>query len=201
MDELSARRREEEARVLRERPRVSGLLARIDAGEREAVEEMKSRLRVDCCVLASAGKEGLARAAWGWGLARIEDVERAEDYAEREDDAPAPERWRGLRVRVTHVAGSGLARPVQIAGRLVGVTERGLHVLTDELEEEHREGYGRSQAGSILRRMKAERLVAWASLLTVQPLPVREVFSMEANVREHEDAVVREQEAGDPPEL
>ncbi|MDP9485706.1 MAG: hypothetical protein M3Q49_07970 [Actinomycetota bacterium] len=198
MDELTERRMRayEETWRLRMHPRVAALTARIDSGEAQALDELERRLQEDYGYLVAQGKPELADACWGWGVARIEDVECAEEYAEREDDAPAPERWRGLRVRVTHVAGAGLTRPVQIAGRLAGVTERGLHVLTDELEEEQQEG----QAGSILRRVKAERLVTWGSLLTVQPLPVREVFSMEANVREHEDAVAYEQDAGDPPE-
>lgn len=192
---MRARRMEGQER----RQRIAALMARIDAGEVEALDELELRLQLDYGILVAEGKLELADAAWGWGLARIEDVERAGEYAERDDDAPAPERWLGLRVRVTHVAGAGLTRPVQVAGRLAGVTERGLHVLTDELEEE---GWrGSPEAKSIVRRVKAERLVAWGSLLTCQPLPVREVFAIEANVRAHEETVVDEAEAGDGPEV
>ncbi|MDP9485660.1 MAG: hypothetical protein M3Q49_07730 [Actinomycetota bacterium] len=197
MDELGERRLEE---LLRQRPRIASLMASVDAGELDALGQMEHRLQQVYRELVSQGKPELADAVRGWWVARIGDVDRAEEYALREDDAPAPERWTGLRVRVSHVAGAGMTRPVQIVGHLAGVTERGLHVLTDDLEEDHPDRYRLSQAGSILRRVKAERLVAWASLLTVQPLPVREVFSMEANVRAHEDAVVDEHEAGDPPE-
>ena len=196
MDELSKRRMEGQGR----RQRIAALMARIDAGELAALDELERRLREDYRVLVREGKPELADAAWGWGLARIEDVERAGEYAEREDDAEAPERWRGLRVRVTHVAGALHDRPVQIAGRLAGVTQRGLHVLTDELDEE--QVYrGDHDARTIVRRVKAERLVTWGSLLTCQPLPVREVFAIEANVRAHEEAVIDEEEAGDPPEV
>ncbi|MDP9438923.1 MAG: hypothetical protein M3P49_09280, partial [Actinomycetota bacterium] len=184
MDEL-IERRTEEMRV--RRPRIAALMARIDAGELDAIELLERRIRDDYGGLVREEKPELADAAWGWGLARIEDVERAGEYTEREDTgAEAPACWVGLRVRVTHLACAGLTRPVQVVGRLVRVTDRGLHVLTDELEEEGRRGS--PEAGSIVRRVKAERLIGWPALLTVQPLPVREVYAIEANVRAHEAA-------------
>lgn len=160
------------------RPRIAALMARIDAGE-PALEELEHRLRDDYRDLVE-GDEPLAGAVWGWGLARVAEVELAEEYAERESyHAKAPARWQGLRVRVTYVGAGGLKRPTETAGRLADVTDRGLLVHIDELAEE-RDVAAPADAGAIVRRVMAVRFVAFPALLSVQPLPVREVRTLEA---------------------
>lgn len=156
------------------RHRIATLMARVDAGEREAFGELEDRIREECRYLDSGGKRDLAEAVRGWLRSRVEELGEAEGYVARRDDlAEAPWRWVGLRVRVSYVASRGLAHPTEIVGRLAGVTERGLHVLIDELEEE-RDGSAGHLAGSIARRMTAERLIFWPALLFAQPLPVLE---------------------------
>ncbi len=161
-------------------PRIAALQARIDAGETEAIGALERRPRDDYRNLVEAGDEPLADAVWSWGMAHVADVERAEEHAERESQrAEAPACWAGLRVRVAYITAGGMARPSEIAGRLAGVTDRGIHVLIDELEEE-RDVARPADAGMIVRRVKAERFVSWSAVLSVQPLPVREVRTLEA---------------------
>lgn len=172
MEESGTRRLDVIGRL--DRPRIAALMGRVDAGEREALVMLEDRLRQECRYLDSEGKRDLADAARGWLEARFEDVERAEAYASREDaGAEAPARWTGLRMRVSYVASRGLAHPTEVVARLAGVNECGLHVLIDDLEEERNESAD-YLAGSIARRVRAERLICWPALLTVQPLPVLE---------------------------
>lgn len=191
----------------RQRPRIAALVARIDAGEREAFRQLEDRLSEDCRDLEREGKRDLVEAIWGWLRARIEELNEAEEYAALGYaalgytlDAEAPARWRGLRVRVSYVAGGGLARPTEVVGRLQRASERGIHVLIDELEEE-RDGVAQNLAGSIARRVKAERFVAWPAVLSVQPLPIREVYAVSKSVRPHEEAAAWERESGDGKEV
>ncbi len=169
MDELRERRmRDGQA----ERPRIASLITRVDAGELNAIWELERRLHEDYRELKFAGMPEIAEAVWDWGVARIKDVERAGEYAELEDDAEAPARWLGLRVRVSYIAQGGTVRPSQLVGRLIKVTDRGVLVHTDELEEE-RDAAAPNRAGTIARRVTSERFLSWSSLLTAQPLPVR----------------------------
>ncbi|MDP9439705.1 MAG: helix-turn-helix domain-containing protein [Actinomycetota bacterium] len=186
----------EELRRRRRRPRVAALTARVDAGEREALVELERRVFEDSQDLRCAGRPDLAAAARGWLRARIEDVERAREYAGRKTDAEAPARWEGLRVRISYLSPGGLDHLAELVGRLEKATERGLHVLIDELEEE-RDGTPAHFAGSIARRVKSERLLAWGALLSVQPLPIREVWAIEENACGDEEEVGRARESGD----
>ncbi|MDP9438407.1 MAG: hypothetical protein M3P49_06655 [Actinomycetota bacterium] len=163
-------------------PRVSGLMARIDAGEPEAVEELERRLRDAYRELVAAGEQELADAAWGWGRDRVEDVERAEDYAEYQDveRAEAPACWTGLRIRVSYLAGGGTTRPSELAGRLAEINDKGILVLIDDLHEE-RDAARPGEAGTIVRRVRTERFVSFGAVLSVQPLPVRQVRTLEAS--------------------
>ncbi|MDP9485933.1 MAG: hypothetical protein M3Q49_09165 [Actinomycetota bacterium] len=160
-------------------PRVSALMARIDAGEMEAVEELERRLRDAYRELVDAGHPELADAAWGWGRDRVEDVERASDHAEYQDaPSEAPACWEGLRVRVVYVGAGGQARPSELAGRL-RAGDKGILVLIDDLHEE-RDTARPGEAGTIIRRVRTERFVSFGAVLSVQPLPVREVRTLEA---------------------
>ncbi|MDP9438382.1 MAG: hypothetical protein M3P49_06530 [Actinomycetota bacterium] len=183
MDELSERRL---GLIGGERrgPRLAALMARVDAGEAGALAALERRVRGDYEDLVRGGRTWLADEAWAWALERVRDVERSEEHAERveaeREEAEgvvlpeAPARWLGLRVRVSHLSGGGAQRPNELAGRLEEVTERGIRVAVDELEEE-RDGDDPASAGGIARRVRSERLICWPALLSVQPLPVRAV--------------------------
>ncbi|MDP9477131.1 MAG: hypothetical protein M3R38_15865 [Actinomycetota bacterium] len=162
----------------RHRPRLASLVARVDAGEAGALAALERRVRGDYEDLVREGRTRLADEAWGWALARVADVEAAEEFAEREAEGEtlgeAPVCWTGLRVRVSYLAGGGTTRPAELAGRLEDVTERGIRVALDNVEEERDED-DPADAGGIARRVCSERLICWPALLSVQPLPVRAV--------------------------
>lgn len=175
MDEFSERR----LQVIdgeRRRPRLASLLARVDAGEAGALEALERRIRVDYEDMVSCGRTRLADEAWGWALARVADVEAAEEFWEREAAgeplaSEAPGCWRGLRVRVSYAGVGGMQKPSSLAGRLDDTGQRGVLVLVDELEET-RDGDDPASAGTIARRARSQRLVCWPALLTVVPLPI-----------------------------
>ncbi len=159
------------------RPRLAALVARVDAGEAGALEALERRVRGDYEDLVRKGKTRLANEAWGWALARVADVEATEEHAERREAGgaqliEAPARWTGLRVLVSYLGVGGTQKPGSLAGRLEGVTGRGIRVAVDELEEE-RDAVDPRGAGSIVRRVRSERLICWPALLGLMPLPVR----------------------------
>ncbi len=175
MDELGERRLEKVERP--QRQRIAGLMARVDAGDAGSLEALERRLAGDRENLEREGKTELAEAVYSWGMARCEELGLADAYFEQEAayGAPpldAPERWVGLRVRVSYMGSGGAQRPSQLVGRLAEVGERGAVVSVDELEED-RDADEPAVAGSISRRVRSQRLICWPALLTLMPLPVR----------------------------
>ncbi len=174
MDELGERRLEKVERP--QRQRIAGLMARVDAGDAGSLEALERRLAGDRENLAREGKTELAEAVYSWGMARCEELGLADAYFEQEAayGAPpldAPGRWVGLRVRVSYLGAGGAQRPSELVGRLDDVSERGVLVSLDELEEE-RDADDPAGAGTIVRRARSERLTCWPALLSVMPLPI-----------------------------
>lgn len=178
MDELSEKRLEKVERPP-ERQRIAALMARVNAAEAGSLQALERRLRDDHEDLVREGKTELAEAVYSWGMARCEELGLADAYFEQEaaygppplDD---PGRWRGLRVRVSYLGGGGTQRPSELVGRLDDVSERGVLISLDELEEE-RDADDPAGAGTIVRRARSERLICWLALLSVMPLPISAV--------------------------